>query len=149
MSGAEVAGLILAVMPLFISALEDYNDGLDPVKAFLRWERELPQFIRKLRNQHVHYEQTLRLLLAPITTEFDLAEMIADPNGELWKEESMAEKLQEKLAESYQAYQGTIQDIERIMKKIASKLDLERASNVCKALHIPCLRYTSLTANAS
>ncbi|KAF2490358.1 hypothetical protein BU16DRAFT_566384 [Lophium mytilinum] len=132
MSGAEVAGLILAVMPLFISALEDYNDGLDPVKAFLRWERELPQFIRKLRNQHVHYEQTLRLLLAPITTEFDLAEMIADPNGELWKEESMAEKLQEKLAESYQAYQGTIQDIERIMKKIASKLDLERASNLTR-----------------
>ncbi|OCK75824.1 hypothetical protein K432DRAFT_161307 [Lepidopterella palustris CBS 459.81] len=132
MSGAEVTGLILAVMPLFISALEDYNDGLDPIKAFCRWERELPQFIRKLRNQHVHYEQTLRLLLAPITTEFELAEMITKPDGPLWKNETMTEKLKEKLEESYQAYQGTITDIERIMKKIASKLDLDRASDVTR-----------------
>lgn len=137
MSGAEVTGLILAVMPLFVSALEDYNEGLDPIKAFMRWERELPQFIRKLRNQHVHYEQTLRLLLAPITSEFELAEMITQPNGPLWKAEIMAGRLQDKLAESYQAYQNTIVDIEKIMKKIASKLDLDRASDVRSHPSIP------------
>ena len=137
MSGAEVTGLILAVMPLFISALEDYNEGLDPIKAFMRWERELPQFIRKLRNQHVHYEQILRLLLAPITSEFELAEMIAQPNGPLWKNEMMARRLQDKLAESYQAYQSTIVDIEKVMKKIASKLDLDRASDVRSHPTIP------------
>ncbi|OCL10028.1 hypothetical protein AOQ84DRAFT_290086 [Glonium stellatum] len=132
MSGAEVTGLVLAVMPLFISALEDYNEGLDPIKAFMRWERELPQFIRKLRNQHVHYEQTLRLLLAPITSEFELAEMISEPNGSLWKNKKIAGRLQDKLEESYEAYQSTIIDIEKIMKKIASKLDLDRASDVTR-----------------
>ncbi|KAF2474227.1 uncharacterized protein BDR25DRAFT_120151 [Lindgomyces ingoldianus] len=132
MSGVEVVGITLAVMPLIITAIEDYNDSLDPVKAFLRWERELPQFIRKLRNQHVHFAQTMRLLLEPITTEFELAEMLSDPSGQMWKDENMSRKLKDKLQESFQAYQSTIADIERIMKKIASKLDLNRAANITR-----------------
>lgn len=132
MSGVELAGLVLAVLPLVISALEDYNDGLDPVKAFVKWENYLPQYIRKLRNQHVHYEQTLRLLLAPITTEYELAEMIAEPHGDLWRDPTMAEKLRYKLDESYDAYHHTIKDIEKIMTTIAEKLDLERATSVTR-----------------
>jgi hypothetical protein len=97
----------------------------------VRWERELPQFIRKLRNQHVHYAQTIRILFEPITSDVELADMMANPGSvELWKSKYMVEKLQERLQESYQAYQGTIVDIERITKKIASKLDLDRASEV-------------------
>ncbi|KAF4303524.1 hypothetical protein GTA08_BOTSDO09171 [Botryosphaeria dothidea] len=132
MSGVELAGLVLAVLPLVISALEDYNDGLDPVKAFVKWENYLPQYIRKLRNQHVHYEQTLRLLLAPITTEYELAEMIAEPHGDLWKDPEMARKLKLKLDESYGAYHQTIKDVEGIMTKIAEKLDLDRTINVTR-----------------
>lgn len=114
------------------SGIESYNEGLDPIKSFVRWERELPQFIRKLRNQHVHYAQTIRILFEPITSELELAEMMTDPGSQqLWKSKEMANKLQEKLQESYQAYQGTIIDIERITRKIASKLDLDRATEVC------------------
>lgn len=98
----------------------------------MRWERELPQFIRKLRNQHVHYAQTIRILLEPITSEVELAEMMSDPHTsrELWKSKEMVQKLQDKLRDSYNAYQNTIGDIERIATRIASKLDLERAKEV-------------------
>lgn len=34
LSGVETAGIILAVLPLFISAFEHYNDSLEPLKAF-------------------------------------------------------------------------------------------------------------------
>lgn len=40
------------------------------------------------------------------------------------------QKLQDKLQDSYQAYQNTIGDIERIATRIASKLDLERAKEM-------------------
>jgi hypothetical protein len=90
----------------------------------------LPQFIRKLRNEHVHYAQTMRQLLEPITSEFELAEMLSEPSGQLWKDKDMTTKLQDRLQESYQAYQSTIADIERIAKKIAGKLDLDRAAEV-------------------
>ena len=49
---------------------------------------------------------------------------------DLWKDKDMSEKLQGRLQESYLAYQSTIKDIERIVKKIASKLDLDRAAEV-------------------
>ena len=81
-------------------------------------------------DEHVHYAQTMRQLLEPITTEFELADMLAGPGGQLWKDKAMVSKLQGKLQESYSAYQSTIADIERIMKKIASKLDLDRAAEV-------------------
>ena len=97
----------------------------------MRWDKELPQCIRKLRNQHVHYAQTIRILLEPITAEVELAEMMTDPgSSQLWKDNQMAMKLQDRLQESYHAYQGTIADIERITRQIASKLDLDRANEV-------------------
>lgn len=99
----------------------------------MRWDKELPQFIRKLRSQHVHFAQTIEILLKPITSDVELAKMLLNPgSAQLWKDEDMASKLQERLQESYHAYQGTIADIERITKQIASKLDLNRAKEVCK-----------------
>lgn len=113
------------------AGIESYNEGLDPIKSFMRWDKELPQCIRKLRNQHVHYAQTIRILLEPITAEVELAEMMTDPgSSQLWKDKQMAMKLQDRLQESYHAYQGTIADIERITRQIASKLDLDRANEV-------------------
>lgn len=113
------------------AGIETYNEGLDPIKSFLRWEKELPQFIRKLRNQHVHYSQTIRILFEPITADVELAEMMTDPGlSQLWRDKEMTLKLKERLQESYQAYQGTMADIERITKQIASKLDLDRANEV-------------------
>ncbi|KAF2446129.1 hypothetical protein P171DRAFT_483499 [Karstenula rhodostoma CBS 690.94] len=123
---------VLGALPLIIAGIEAYNDGLDPVKSFMRWERELPQLIRKLRNQHVHYSQTIRILLEPIADEFELAELLQEPNGQLWKGDKMARRLGERLGDSYSAYQGTIGDIERIIRKIASKLDLERAAELTR-----------------
>ncbi|KAF2651382.1 hypothetical protein K491DRAFT_682204 [Lophiostoma macrostomum CBS 122681] len=132
MSGVEVAGLALGALPILIQAIESYNESLDPLKSFVRWERELPQLIRKLRNEHVHYAQTMRQLLEPITTDFELAEMLSEPGGQLWKDKAMVSKLEGKLQESYFAYQSTVVDIERIMKKIASKLDLDRAAELTR-----------------
>lgn len=97
----------------------------------MRWENELPKVIRKLATQHVHYDTTIRILIAPITSEVEFAEMMANPgSAKLWKDKAMAVKLQERLGETYQEYQRTIADIEKITKKIAGKLDLDRASEV-------------------
>ena len=126
----EAAGFVLAVVPLLISAVECYQEGMDPIKAFWGWERELPQFIRKLRNQEVHYQQTIKLLLEPVTSEEELAEMIGDPMSSAWKDEGIAENLRDKLGESHQAYQDVINDVDRIMRAIASKLDLDRDARV-------------------
>jgi hypothetical protein len=146
MSGVELAGLVLGVLPLLIQGIESYNEGLDPIKSFMRWERELPQFIRKLRNQHVHYAQTIGILFAPITAEIELAEMMTDPGlSRMWRDHEIAARLRDRLQDSYEAYQSTMLDIERIAKKIASKLDLDRAAEVCAGCSRNCMDVTRLT----
>ena len=101
------------------------------MRAFVRWEKELPKLIRKLRNQHVHYAQTIRILFEPITSNVELEELMTDPGSQhLWKSEEIATKLQDRLQESFIAYQHTMSEIERITKAIALKLDLDRAKEV-------------------
>ncbi|KAJ4989341.1 hypothetical protein SVAN01_05066 [Stagonosporopsis vannaccii] len=146
MSGVELAGLVLGCLPLLIQGIESYNEGLDPIKSFMRWDKELPQCIRKLRNQHVHYAQTIRILLEPMSSAEELAEMMMHPGeSTLWKNKDMALRLQDRLQESYHAYQGTIADIERITKQIASKLDLDRANEPLTRLDYPCCPCIVLT----
>jgi len=60
MSGFEIAGIVLGSLPLFISALEDYREGLQPLKAFVNWNSDLPKVIRRLRTQQVLYEAALK-----------------------------------------------------------------------------------------
>jgi hypothetical protein len=119
----------------------------------MRWERELPQYIRKLRNQHVHYAQTTRILFEPITSAAELEELMSAGSHDLWKSEELAAKLKDRLQESYQAYQATMSDIEGLVAKIASKMDLDRASEVrdiqgnTSSLHSNHLRSSRVTTS--
>ncbi len=54
MSGIEIAGLVLAVLPLMISATEHCRSSMDPVLAFLRWGEELDKAMRELWLQHTY-----------------------------------------------------------------------------------------------
>ncbi|EUC38075.1 hypothetical protein COCCADRAFT_83960 [Bipolaris zeicola 26-R-13] len=132
MSGVEVAGLVLGCLPLIIQAIESYNEGLDPIKGFFGRDKELPIFIRKLRAQYDHYDQTIQLLFGSITSDVEFALMMTDPGSsqELWK--SKEEALQDKLQTTYKSYQRTVFEIEKITKKIASKLDLDRAAEITR-----------------
>lgn len=130
LTGVETAGIVLAVLPLFISAFEHYNNGLDPIKAFWDIDRLLPIQIRRLRNQHVHFEQTLRILLAQIVNADEVEDMIAAPNSDIWKTPEMQERLEQLLQESYNAYQDTIIHIEEIMKKIAKDFKIDHSERV-------------------
>lgn len=125
MSGIEAAGLVLAVLPLFISAFEDYNEGLEGIKAFWRWEHELPNCIRELRDQHMQYELNLKVLLLPIITDAELAELLNNPIKQLWKNAGIERKLKHELDSAYNTYISRIEDVENIMEDIAGCLDMD------------------------
>lgn len=130
MSGIEITGLLLGSLPLLISAIEHYNDGLAPAKAFWKWGDQLSHFTRELWYQHTSYELTVRVLLSPITTDAELDEMMSDPESKLWKSGRMGAQLHEKLGPAYKAYLYTIKEIEEILKSIANNLDIDRDANV-------------------
>ncbi|KFY36392.1 hypothetical protein V494_05049 [Pseudogymnoascus sp. VKM F-4513 (FW-928)] len=133
MSGIEVAGVVLAVLPLFISALEHYEDGTDPIRLFLEYDHEFPNHIRKLRDQHIMYNLTIKELLLSVAESEEVEDMISDPGGACWKDVSMQNRLEERLDESYQAYLDTIKQIEEIMKTIAKDLKIDQSDRTTRA----------------
>jgi hypothetical protein len=53
---AEIAGLVLGAVPLLISALEHYEDFVEPTVAFFKWKGQLSQATRRLQMGHTVYE---------------------------------------------------------------------------------------------
>jgi len=129
-TGVETAGLVLAIIPLLISALEHYEDGLEPTIAFFKWDKELSTAIRKLWYQHTSYEQSIRLLLTPITTNAELQEMMECAGSALWKDGELADQLRDKLGKAFNPYLYTVQEIEELMKSLAEMLNIEGSNEV-------------------
>lgn len=123
MSGIEIAGLVLGAIPLVISALEHYEDIIGPAKTFFKFQGELDCAIRELRNQHTHFEQSIEVLLRPITTDQQLSEMIDNTKSKLWQDPDIEQELRSNLGTAYASYMRTFSDIQMIMIGIAMKLD--------------------------
>jgi len=129
---AEIAGLVLAVVPLLISALEHYEDAVDPYVAFRRWRQQLPKVIRDLYMGHTSYEQNIRLLLDQSTSNEQLSEMVSDPSCAHWKSEDLVDALQDRLGTAYEPCMSTINEIAGIMAEIAKCLNIDGADKVSK-----------------
>ena len=102
------------------------------MKSFMRRDHELLAFVRKLRAQYDHFNQTIQILFGSIASDTELATMMADPqlSKELWKSKEMA--LRDKLQDAYTSYQTIMEEVEGITKKIAIRLNLDRATEVSK-----------------
>lgn len=123
MSGIEIAGLVLATIPLLVASLEHYQRVAGPLKIFYQFRNELSSAIRQLESEHVLFEQAIHLLLRPITMEEELKEMMADTNSTLWQDSDICEDMQRSLGRAYPSYMRTVSDIQRIMVEIATRLE--------------------------
>ena len=126
-TGIEVAALVL---PLVIAALENYENFLDPTKAFVRYRGELSRATQQLDNYYTSYEQSIQILLAPIADPQKLHDMMENTDSELWKEKEIEEALQRRLGSSYRAYIRTVRDIEGVMTTIVKHLNIEGADKI-------------------
>ena len=127
---AEVAGLVLAVVPLLISALEHYEDAVDPVVAFFRWRQRLPKVIRELYMENASYAQNIRLLLNQTTSDAELSNMINNPNCDDWKSADLENALQDQLGDAYTPCMSTVKEIAEIMVAIAKCLNIKGTDQV-------------------
>jgi len=130
MSGIEIAGLVLAVIPLFISAIEHYEDGLKPLRAFAYYREELAQYRMKLTTEYGLYYNALEELLVDVVPEDQLHDMIAQGYGSHWKNAALEGKLKTRLGSVYNTYFLVMQQMQHVMARIASLLDIQRQGNV-------------------
>ena len=146
MSGIEVVGLLLAVIPLFISAAEHYRQGLDAGKRCWNKDRVLRQYRVELEFQRVYLLLNLKALLVDVDLDFNEKEALIGASetesqslsktvpalSEVWERPHVKAKLVQRLGEAHDSFVSLLQRVSQaLLSQIAKHEALhERASNI-------------------
>ncbi|KFY43828.1 hypothetical protein V494_01792 [Pseudogymnoascus sp. VKM F-4513 (FW-928)] len=130
MSGIEIAGLILGSIPLVISALEHYTEGIDVIRDFRNYRSILKSLKTKLSIQEDLYRGTLKLLLLPELSLIEVhalfPEIGSEINGALWGTKDIEDKLRKRLGDRrFRLFMDVVEDMNAIMKKLMENLDID------------------------
>lgn len=137
MSGFEVAGLVLGALPLAISALEHYRDGLRAIQRWRKYERELQSLIRNLETERAKLQNVCEMLLTGLVSHSRIEAMVDHPLGDLWLEEGIRKKVRMRLWRSWNVFEKTLQDMNVAIDRLMNALgDTTRVNvRICGRLY--------------
>lgn len=134
MSGFEVAGVVLGTIPLLISALEHYKEGISTIRTWRNYDRELRSLIRNLETERVRFQDICEKLLVGLVSQCQIESMVDDPFGPAWHEERIRAKIQARLWRSFSNFEDIVKDMEEATKEMMTKLDLQPDGTVRASL---------------
>ncbi|KAM7204679.1 hypothetical protein V8F20_003463 [Naviculisporaceae sp. PSN 640] len=120
MSGMEVAGVVLGVLPLAIKAVKQYMDILSSVKDA---KRTLKYLLQDLETEQVRLETTCEVLLDGIVPHDAIDSLIRNPLGSEWKQYN--EKLRLRLWTRAQRFEEQIAEMQAAVEELRRKLCIE------------------------
>ena len=105
MSGIEVLGLLLGAVPLFISAAENYRDGLQFIKRAIHRK----QFVKQYKDELEIQRTLLCLYIKAVVGKTDLspdlqAELVDRPEGNAWRKAAVVKALRNELRDAYEPF---------------------------------------------
>lgn len=128
MSGLELVGVVLAVLPLCITVLEHYESEVKPVKALFRYETQLVQSRNELHFVHASFSKSIQNLCedATVANGEQFEQMVMDPSANTWRDDEAECKLVQHLSrQSYDAYKFKAATICEILMEVACILGLD------------------------
>lgn len=122
MSGAEaVAGLVIGVLPLLISAAEHYNDCFQAFRRYRKFTSEVKEFRQQFKIQKTIFRNQCRLFLED-AIEHDVAtKMLDEKDHPYWHDSSKEAALVEQLGGSREACVAIIKSIMQKLKGIGKE----------------------------
>ena len=129
-TGIEVVGLVLGALPLLISALEHYEEGVSTVERFFRYKREITSIIEALATENAMFKNSCEQLLSDFLGPVDLAHMLQNPRGETWSRPDIATELRNRLDRSYDIYMIHVSNMDSAIKKLIARLNLDENGKV-------------------
>ena len=136
MSGFEIAGAVLGSIPIVVSALENYKNGVRVIQRYRRYERELQSLIRNRETERVKLQNVCEKLLDGIVPPSRIDAMVENPGGDLWLKEETQKEIRARLWKSWDVFQWTLSDIQTATEEINEKL-----GNGADVSHIVLVQY--------
>ncbi|KAK3167739.1 hypothetical protein OEA41_010867 [Lepraria neglecta] len=127
MTGIEVVGLILGVVPLLITGLEYSHKGSHPIKAFLHKSEELEKFCHALGDQTTLLRLSIKELFGDIDglspQQLQALQDDDDDLNALLTDRLLIAKVEDKLGSSstYLSYTGNIKRIKDALETLVRK----------------------------
>ena len=134
LTGVEIAGLLLAVLPLFIAAAKPYREGLEIMSTALRSKamyEKLKDFYEELNYEVTLLRFTLENLVQslPVITEEEKDRLINRFDIRLFDEEILALAFNERLGRAYDMFESYLRQILRLLEKTVDDETLQRKSD--------------------
>ena len=115
---AEAAGLALAVLPLLISAAENYEQCLRPIYRFVHFTSEVSRFQRKLRIQKTIFQNQCRILLEDIVDHDVAVSMLQNMEHPNWQDPDIEGAVSRQLEASRDACVTVVDDSLSVLKDL-------------------------------
>lgn len=134
MSGIEVTGLALAILPLLVSAAEHYGDCMKPILRYRKIVKEIQLFRRKLEVQKAIFKNQCRMVLEGAIEHDAAVRMLAVGSDDpLWRSNDLEMQLDEQLGNSkgpcvtsIELISEKLQEIERESAGLQTMIDTGR-----------------------
>lgn len=137
MSGFEVAGLVLGIIPLAISALEHYKAGRGVVATFVKFHGQLDTLIYRLKLQRTFFYLNILDLLrnAGVSEVVNKTDISEEECITILRNAKTAEEIRDYIASEhlYDTFDEILRRYETCLKAIISKLGhIKRPPKVCR-----------------
>jgi hypothetical protein len=128
-TGFEIAGIVLGAFPLAIAALEKYRHVAERVNLFYNIRLEHKKCLDTLEHQQFLFKSNLFAIILPLEVidESKVHDLLSDPGGAGWKDIAIAEKLKDRLQDSYSLYLRYIQGMQQTMKNLNRELAVDES----------------------
>lgn len=139
MSGFEVVGVVLAVLPMIISALERYGDCLE---EYSRYESTVRNLQIRLRLEQEIFQDTIKRLLLNQLSQLEVENLFPEESGHLdaavpaasWASADVQKKLKTGLGSKHGAFLDDMKVMRETVEALMDKLDIDFQGRV----RIPC-----------
>ncbi|KAL9034495.1 MAG: hypothetical protein Q9180_005374 [Flavoplaca navasiana] len=137
MAGLDIVGVVLASLPLVVSAIEHYRDALNPLQDYSEYDRALKLLRIFLLIEQDLFESTLKLLLLDSLTPDQARNLFPDQAWNLgsdqiqnvdivlWRTDEIDKKLKMRLGSKYTVFMGMVGEMEAVMKILMKDLEVE------------------------
>jgi len=145
MSGFEVVGIVLGSVPLLISGLEHYRDGIDTVQNMIRYTEVVNTIVISVSTNLAIYEQSCEALLSRLMLPPHVfQELLDNPNSPLWSDKEIVSQLSKQFGSNmeHETYLRAVKKLNQRISKLKSKLGLDRNFQVS---YLPYNEKTPLT----
>ncbi|KAI8650600.1 hypothetical protein NCS57_01394300 [Fusarium keratoplasticum] len=129
MSGIEVVGLVLGILPLAIKALQGYRAMLSGVRGA---DRDLKALVQDLETEQVRLQTTCEVLLDGIAPLSRIDDMVEKPFGPEW--EQFSDNIRERLWKGTGKFKEHAKEMQEAAEELREKLYME-ADGKARATH--------------